>query len=243
MCLVTLVVILALRIGNIAARSYAEVITLMKSRVDRRMIWLHPEWPLISGKKPRSVLQIGTPAGPKQMGETLTKAALLAGYHEKLVTHDVRRGATKDLSLTDLSVGSTTDGVAMRLGHSHGAQQMGVTRRYVGAPTYSDWGKRLALDDDDPFEICPLTSRFDSGTRLSSSEVDAWCARLGRDPTSRAARSAAADHGRREKKDIWRATAWGGPSNTPTAPEPPYKKSKLIIPEHPNTGRFGKLRI
>ncbi|KAL2274702.1 hypothetical protein FJTKL_02989 [Diaporthe vaccinii] len=76
------------------------------------------------------------PCGLHQVGRTVKAAGLLAGILTPLVTHDVRRGASRDVAKLPSEAairGVASPTVAKALGHNYKSLHMGVTDTYVGA--------------------------------------------------------------------------------------------------------------
>ena len=169
-------IILALRTGAVSGTSLNEVLVAARSRNNRRIIWSHPEWPVISkihgtGRE----LSVGLSAGVNQMRGNLQFAANAASLLHDLRPHDIRHGSALDFSsLPPALRGVATDSVQVGLGHSSESRKRGHTQKYTGYIRDTTWEKRLALEAED-FELDFGQTPYNKKRRLSKDEITKIC--------------------------------------------------------------------
>lgn len=137
MCPIKLLLIQALRTGHVAHTSIDSLLGSLLLIPNRTVQWTNnqsdPVFPAIAHG---TFLDFTSPAGLHQVGRTVKAAGLLAGILTPLVTHDVRRGASRDvakLPSEEAIRGVASPTVAKSLGHNYRSLHMGVTDTYVGA--------------------------------------------------------------------------------------------------------------
>ncbi|MDI1487664.1 MAG: hypothetical protein OHK93_006935 [Ramalina farinacea] len=87
---------------------------------------------------------VDTAANTNQLRHTLSNAGEIAGILSILRTHDVRRGAARDLARIPDIKGFATPMTAKVLGHTTAAYNNGTTDGYVGAAQDDIYLKRVA---------------------------------------------------------------------------------------------------
>jgi len=206
-CPLRLLLVYALRVGAVAATSYDALLDEVRGRRDGRLPWAHPEWPVVcfrSGNGGHLVPDVSVSI--LQLNDTIRALAGQAGIIESLSSHDLRRGAAKDLSqLPEAKLGSATVYVAEQLGHSEKARAAGITKNYIGAPTTGTWDLRVAAAKPDPFGITPTLVPF-KATRNGPLVIAAFCEENGMDPRDSNARRRAGRALRAEARKAWEST-------------------------------------
>lgn len=176
--MVKLLLVLAMRVGAVAQTTYIDVVDSARSRKDKKIIWTHPEWPVISALGPRGAsLQVGKPTCVNQMNTNLQLASAAAGLITHVRPHDIRRGAAKDLTyLPGTLAGVTTANVQHGLGHDGGAFGNGVTQRYAGRIEESTWGKRLTNEEQEDHFGVEFADQPYKKQRIDTAMIDTYCA-------------------------------------------------------------------
>lgn len=149
-----MLLILALRRGEVPEASISEVLANAGARKDRTVKWSHPDHPIICSIKNGSTLDAKLGALGGQLTRTLADAALLAGALDFIRTHDVRRGAAGDLAyLRDPVIDVASASVASAIGHTNRSHFAGVTAEYVGERVRDLWAPRINTEFQDPFGV------------------------------------------------------------------------------------------
>lgn len=185
-CPIKLLLILALRLGNVNARTVDEVLQLAGQRRDRAVIWAHPRRPVLCAfSKGNGSIKSDTPAGNHQLSHTMNEAGLKAGFLARVLAHDLRAGTARDAANLRASIkGYDTQVAAAVIGHSEKARATGVTSKYVGSISEDVWTKRVEESFEDPFEI-EIASQPFKRRKLTTSDVTKMCEMDGVNPSDR----------------------------------------------------------
>ncbi|KFY24325.1 hypothetical protein V493_05304 [Pseudogymnoascus sp. VKM F-4281 (FW-2241)] len=206
MCPIKLLLILALRSGNIdAAVSIEQVIAKAQSRRDRKVIWKNPLQPVVCAITPQgAALQLNKPAHRTQISRNIADGGLLAGVLAPLTSHDLRRGAARDIANMKHSFkGLATEAIATVLGHSKKAYDRGTTARYVGPASAELWQPRVQESFDDPYGLEVTSTLYLKRKKLGTNEVTALCVDQGLDPGDVNSRQRVAYHHKRLRRNEW----------------------------------------
>ncbi|KAK9361349.1 hypothetical protein V1504DRAFT_475196 [Lipomyces starkeyi] len=182
-CPIKLLLILALRLGNVHARTIDEVLHLAAERSDKTIHWVYPQRPVLcSFRGPGAFIQPDKPAGSKQLTQTMAEAGPKGGFLARIRPHDLRRGAARDAANLSHSIkGYATPAVAAVIGHSEQSHMRGSTAKYVGF-VEETWSKRVEENFDDySFEIDVTGESFVKRRRTSQSEITEMCKNAGLD--------------------------------------------------------------
>jgi hypothetical protein len=175
-CPIKLLLILALRLGNVHAKTIDEVLWLTAQRRDKTVIWAHLTRPILcafdhSGRS----LKPDKPAGNHQLTHIMSEASQKAGFLARVVAHDLRVGAARDsANLNNPIKGHATLGVATAIGHSETFHAKGTTSRYTGSIAEDVWTKRVEENFEDPFGV-EITGQSFKRRRLNPSEITQMC--------------------------------------------------------------------
>lgn len=137
----------------------------------------------------------------------LAHAALKAGLAARIRSHDLRRGAARDMSMLNLDTteGLPTEVVPQGLGLSLNAHKAGVTQLYIGDAIGDLYTKRVKKDWQDSFGLPTTDSDFyRPRKRTAPSDITAFCEQQGLDPTNSEARQTASLQIRTEEQETWR---------------------------------------
>ena len=133
MCPIKLLLVLALRLGNVAATNIDDLLTSTQSCADKTIKWTHPERPVMCAiGRCGAKLDVDEPASSEQLTSILGQAGLAAGVLAKIRSHDIRRGAARDSAQLDRIDSVSSVEVATTLGHSFKTYSTGVTADYIG---------------------------------------------------------------------------------------------------------------
>ncbi|KAH4319368.1 hypothetical protein HBI00_251520, partial [Parastagonospora nodorum] len=119
----------------------------------------YPERPVLCALKHRK-FQYDKGASTQLLRETLNEAAQLSGITQRLVTHDIRRGAA--LEASQLPPRRNMEGAAEALGHSNFALMSGVTAKYVGHNTRSTLADRISVYANNDFGLAVAEDRIET---------------------------------------------------------------------------------
>jgi hypothetical protein len=93
---VKLLIIMALRTGNVAETTYDALLATTRKRKNRTIEWKDPKLPII--RKINGAALSDVPAGPAALRDTLRVASHAAGMLQTPWTEDIRRGAAFEIS-------------------------------------------------------------------------------------------------------------------------------------------------
>ncbi|KAH3949456.1 hypothetical protein HBI24_049340 [Parastagonospora nodorum] len=130
---IKLLIIMALRTGNVDQTSWDDLAKVTKRRQNRTIVWKDPALPVLRALKSSHAIILDTPSPASQMNNTLRKASALVGLLSVPSSHDLRRGVASETY--HLNSHGSTDGearVAKVLNHTHKAKIIGVTANYIG---------------------------------------------------------------------------------------------------------------
>jgi hypothetical protein len=131
---IKLLLILALRLVNVHAKTVDEVLQLASQRRDKTVIWAHPTRHVLCafgscGQR----IEPDKPAGHHQLRHTMGEVGLKAGFLARILSHDLRGGTARDVANLDNPVKRhATPAVAAVLGHSEIGRIEGTAKTYVG---------------------------------------------------------------------------------------------------------------
>ena len=97
-CPIKLLLIVALRLGNVQAVTVDEVLRNAAARNDKTIQWVHPKRPVLCAFGPGiSRVLADKPANSHQLSHTMAHAAPIAGFLTTTIrSHDLRRGTAQD---------------------------------------------------------------------------------------------------------------------------------------------------
>jgi hypothetical protein len=207
-CVIKLILIWALRIGAVQETSWAQLMANIQARASKRVVWVKPDFPLVCGSEPGvHTFRFDTPGSQATVAKSLEKGAKLIGLLAIPATHDIRRGAARELAHLPQTLPGTNEHAArIGLGHSRETLGMDHTDEYVGGSGADTWNMRLrnkpaVLGRKHVLETADEPYR--PRKRRPQQVVDEACARFGLDPNSKKDRTIAC--GRLDKEEH---TAW-----------------------------------
>lgn len=206
-CPISLLIILAMRIGAVRDTTYNKVLDAARARRDKKVVWTRPELPVLSAIDTHTCqLVLGKPAGVHQINNNVQLAAELAGIANHVVAHDLRRGSARDTANLTASInGIATPLVARALGHSNRTMSAGVTDDYVGSLREDLWKRRLDAEgagQAEEFGVTIADQPF-KRRRVESQEIDTYCDKNGLDATNAKDRREAGRKVRAQNKKMW----------------------------------------
>jgi hypothetical protein len=208
LCPVKTVLTIALRLGNVAgARTAQEAISQAAKRKDKTVIWKHPLRPVLPAiAKGGGYLIPDKNALSHQIQHFLDLAADLAGVASRVLPHDLRRGAAKDLARSGFQgFAENVNAVRSLLGHTYRSMHEGTTQYYMGCAEDDLWKARFAKGHTkDPYStplVIPATATEEEGLeqkrrQVTTAEVDNYCAEYDLDPASKQDRAKATRRGK-----------------------------------------------
>jgi hypothetical protein len=220
LCVVSLLAIQALRLGNVHERSVEALVQKANSRRDRTVVWAHPSRPVICAiGKGASGLELDKPAGRRQLTDMMAPIGYGAGLLARVKAHDLRRSAAQETAhlVKSTVIGSFTPGVGQALGHSLHPKNAQLSADYIGSSTDILWTKRVEEGFTDPFGIQTTESGLPRKRPVSSLEIDELCQREGRDSTKPPDRQYAARKVRKRQADEWKARELDAEGGSPLA--------------------------
>lgn len=198
MCPVKMMLIVALRIGALDATTIDDAMNSARARRDKAFAWSETdqEWPVLPAFARRGLHVLpDTPVGARQLSDTLQIASDIAGLLKVAKSHDVRRGAVRDLVNTKGISSTNIELAAEALNHASKAKAKGVTKAYVGSRIDDTWSKRVEQYADNEPDIFDLQFAGEGlkKRRLTTAQTDACCEEHQIDASDRRARLQAAD--------------------------------------------------
>ena len=191
LCPIKLILILALRLGNVAGTTLEDVLAAAHSRQDKEITWLHPNRPVLCAfRESGTQLIVEQAASHQQLHGYLADVGKQAGIVATIRPHDLRYGAARDIRQLYGDGRVPVDEVGARLGHSRHSIRLGTTSRYIGPETEDYWTKRVEADFQDPFGLMHTDNPF-SFSKVTSKEIDEICANQGLDAKNPAHRQRA----------------------------------------------------
>lgn len=213
-CPIKLLLIEALRHGNVQATTIDEVLRLAAARHDKIIQWVHPKLPVLCafGHVGSNVL-VDKPAGNHQLTNNMAQAAPVAGFLEKPRGHDLRRGAAQDTAHLNGAVkGYATPAVAAVLGHSENSYQKGVTKAYVGDIRQSVYTMRVEENFEDRFGVATTDNYYVKRRKLTPSAITDLCETEGLDSSDPKNRKKMGIKHRAEELQNWSTAAKEAPT-------------------------------
>jgi hypothetical protein len=203
-CPVKLLLIQALRAGNIS--SLDDALTQASLRHDRTIQWLHPNRSVIPQlQKSSAFIAWDLLGGTGQVNKSTKDLALVSGVLANVISHDIRRGAFRDLAnakpSSDGPIGVATREVARVTGHSATSYLKGTTDKYVGEvekDTYTARAEQMFVSRKAPAVGNPYKKR-----RVTTSEINNHCKENNVDPADKNGRQRAGEAIHRQRKIDW----------------------------------------
>jgi hypothetical protein len=200
-----MLLIVALRTGNVNARSIHQLLDETSRRPSLTIEWAHPQNPVFCalGKRGTKLL-VDRPANNDQLTRLLIAAALHAGHLKRIRAHDLRRGMFRDVAnLNKNNLKGLVDQPAAVAAGGHGLGSGKLTLDYTGWSTDDMWSKRLHNDYADPAKaIARVDEPMFIGTS-SSNEIDTFCLENSWDPTIVKYRDRARKALQKRRIDTW----------------------------------------
>lgn len=132
--IIKILLIVALRFRHVHGTSLSEVLQHTSMRYNRIVQWKYPKRPVLCQMRTWGSLELEKPTPAQQLTNSLRQIALVAGILDRVVSHDVRRGAMRDVAYLKKSIASVgTAAAALIAGHSRMSEAQGIINRYVGA--------------------------------------------------------------------------------------------------------------
>lgn len=142
---------------------------------DRRIIWHNPDLPAFCTMPNSREADITNPLSVQGAVHCLQRIALSAGVLDHVTTHDVRRGALRDISHSSNIPGTSRETVVRFANHSNPAMMNGVTDRYTEIPQIHVYSERVSLGFEDrkgpAFSANPPTHRPEKAAVLENQSV------------------------------------------------------------------------
>ncbi|KAF2785651.1 hypothetical protein K505DRAFT_344476 [Melanomma pulvis-pyrius CBS 109.77] len=142
-CPIKLLLVLALRFGNVDALSITELLARLLRQKKKTIVWRYPERPVLCGFHGEQSVMIDEPAPTPQFSATVSRAGNLIGCLTRLRPHDIRRGTAFDVAnlMSSEIVGVETAVVRAALGHSE--RKRGESDKYIGGHQTDFWSARV----------------------------------------------------------------------------------------------------
>lgn len=141
-CPIKLLLVHALRHGAVAETSWDELRRNTWARRSKRVIWSHPQRPVLCDMGGR-IMNLDKPSPRRAANAALQETVIESGLLNKIIPHDLRRGAARELAALDSSLGQNLELARRAMGHSVQTQRLGVTEHYTGHITHDTWKARL----------------------------------------------------------------------------------------------------
>lgn len=229
-CPIKLLLIWALRVGAVPQTSWDELLANLRATKSHSVCWTRPDYPVFCamhrGKGYK--FRYDAPAGIAVGTRALARGAALIGLSGRVTSHDIRRGAARELAgLDTAATGTNVEAARVGLGHSRKTMVEGVTDEYIGGARVDTWGLRLSSDTSSSHELKHkldfADTPYQKPKRRSAQEITQACGRYGLDPKIVNARVTAGRKLEQEHFQAWlaeqEAARKEAPSRPTTAPE------------------------
>lgn len=145
---VKLLIIMALRTGNVAETTYDALLATTRQRKNRTIEWKDPKLPIIMRINASALSD--TPTGITTLKKTLQIASHAAGMLQTPLTGDIRRGAAFETSKARSSTQSNSGlfNAQSFLGHINKAASLGITDTYASGQVEARTEARLTSNFD-----------------------------------------------------------------------------------------------
>jgi hypothetical protein len=149
LCPVKLLLVLALRLGNVVETTIEGLIQHTAGQDSRIVVWTFPDRPVLCAfSSSGATIMPDRPAGTHQLSQIMAQAALAAGFTEQLCPHDLRRGAARDTAHTYGRAEEMASSAATTLlGYSLTPANRKLTTHYVGVSDTDGWTERIQHAD------------------------------------------------------------------------------------------------
>lgn len=205
-CPIKLLLVHALRTGHVAQTSIESLLAVVQATPNRTVQWLRPSDPVVPAvhRHKHGFLDFSKPANPMQVTSTLRAAGLLAGVLVPLQSHDIRAGASRDVSKLppDAIKGVAGVAVAKVLGHTPKTTSKGLTDDYVGGIDTAV--NALVAKNAKADRVAPKIGRNPYvKRRIPPAEIDEFCEEHGLDPSVSTHRRKATLSMHQQDQDRW----------------------------------------
>ncbi|KAH5740176.1 hypothetical protein HBI18_048610 [Parastagonospora nodorum] len=174
---VKLLLIMALRVGQVEETSIKDLLDTTHKRRDGVVLWKFPDHPVLKAFDSRKIQLTGDKSAPsRQLSTTLKHASSLVGMLKSPWTHDIRRGAAFEINKASST--KTVDGevrAANLLGHSHKSTFQGITKKYIGGSHDSRHEERLTTEVESlPVDAAVQAAAPFKKAKITAAELDQY---------------------------------------------------------------------
>jgi hypothetical protein len=143
---IKLILIMALRTGNVAETSITTLLETTRRRKNRTIAWVDAKRPIVCSADAGHALYTDRPAPESQLRRFLQRSSELVGMLNRPGCHDIRRGAAFEMNEIDATsnIGGV-DRAADLLGHSGKVKAAGLTKKYIGGAVDARFEERLTV--------------------------------------------------------------------------------------------------
>ncbi|KAK8033274.1 hypothetical protein PG991_002672 [Apiospora marii] len=205
-CVIKMLLVVALRLGRVKYDTIEQVLAHASERHDGVIQWTDPEAPvlcvMVNG---RESVYLDRPAHRSQIHHAVQEMALGVGIIDRVCSHDVRRGALRDVANFETPLRGAADPTTAVVAH-HGphAFRNGVTQDYVGPINEPVWNRRAEDSFDDRLAPTFAAKPFKGKTRFTTQEKDAYMDEHGMDKSDPYQRVYAGKHLKQASINAWR---------------------------------------
>ncbi|KAI4647927.1 hypothetical protein J4E93_004338 [Alternaria ventricosa] len=201
---IKLLVVMALRSGNVAETSIESLLATTRARRNKTMLWKDPTLPILRASNAGHALTYDSPAPESQLRTVLQRASSLGGLLTTPGTHDIRRGVAFEAHhLPSTKETSSHERARRLLGHTNSMAQSGVTQDYIGGAVSGLMEERLQAD----WTKMPATRLHEQSQleykkpKFSTEEVEKYLGSKG--PASQNDKRRARRHMAKAHRDEW----------------------------------------
>jgi hypothetical protein len=206
-CVIKLLLVIALRFGRVKHTTIDEVLAAAAARPDGLVEWSTPNAPVLCfAPGLNKVANIEKPIEARHINDNLQAMAQTVGLLTEVTSHDIRRGALRDVAhLPNQLLGVATNAVQVLAGHSESTRRAGVTQQYVGFIQEPTWNMRAESDFQDRAAPYVTANPFKS-SRKTPAALNAYMDQNNLDKASRSERLKAGRQMDRDTIQVWRDT-------------------------------------
>lgn len=230
MCAVKLLMIIALRLGQVHGTTLKDVLLHTAERLDRTVQWTAPNAPVLCKFTVSAcTLLLDKPAGQHRINHSLRAMGLVAGLLAPVTSHSIRNGGIRDTShVKKVVAGVVNHATAAVAGHTNTALHKGITADYSGPFQETVYNARADVAFVD--RLAPAFAPAPPAKlekRLTKPDIDAYMVKQGMDLTDKKARQRASKAIKKEREQEWRATEKDRKVSDPVEERnPPGKKRR-----------------
>lgn len=210
LCPIKLLLCHALRTGAVYEGTWNDLRQASKERPSHRVVWVHPERPVICAIAQSRELIFDKPSPYQAAADALNEGSRLVGIIPKLSPHDIRRGAAREAAhINGSNLGAAVEQARLTIGHSAitASPWNGDTEDYIGVLDNQMWEKRVRnpLKPATKHRLDFTPNLYEPKPKRPKMDIEFICNDLNLDPSLPTDRAFASRQSSKADIDSWRA--------------------------------------